>query len=164
MQIISKFICKASDVADQCAVFLTVILLALLTAIITAQIISREFFTALSWSEEASRYLLVWLTIIGATCVQKRSGHISVTVIHDIVPKNVRDVLQVSAQLLCIIVFVVMSYFGITYMGMMGEQLSPAMRIPMRYIYLVIPFGGVILILHSFSWLMKFFEKNEDKK
>ena len=42
----------------------------LLMVIITgAQIVCRIFFKSLQWSEEATRYLLIWCSMLGAGCV-----------------------------------------------------------------------------------------------
>ena len=150
---IVKCVQKASDVVDKYTTVVTVMLLGGMTIITTAQIIFRVFFTALIWSEELARYMLVWLTFFGAGCVHKRAGHIAVNFLQELLPFNMRKVFQVVAQLLCITVFGIMIYYGFWYMQLMGNQLSAAMRIPMRYMYTAIPVGGIILLLHSLSRL-----------
>jgi TRAP-type C4-dicarboxylate transport system permease small subunit len=45
-----------------------------------AQIVCRVAFTALDWSEELTRYLMVWAIFLGVSCMYKRMGHISVMV------------------------------------------------------------------------------------
>ena len=74
-----KFFNRASDALDRIMCILTFVSLSLLTIIITAQIISRVFFTALHWSEELSRYLLVFTSFAGASLAYKRGNHIAVT-------------------------------------------------------------------------------------
>lgn len=150
----------ASTTVDKIATAATVLLLGSMIVITSMQIIFRFFFTALSWSEEAARYLLVWLTFIGAGCVHKRLGHIAVTSALNLVPPEPRRVLRVVSHLLCMLVFAVMVYYGVLYIRITGAQLSPAMRIPMGYIYLIIPIGGVVLLLHSLSHLTE--KRGED--
>jgi len=129
-----------------------------------AQIMGRVLFTALSWSEELARYLLVWLTFIGAGCVHKRAGHISITILQDLVTKKARNVLLLCAHLLCITVFLAAIYYGFSYMKIMGSQLSAAMRIPMRYMYSAIPLGCFVLMLHSIAQIVKIFAPKEAEK
>ena len=46
--------------------FLIVLMIGAMVIITTAQIICRIWFTALSWSEEVTRFLLIWATFLGS--------------------------------------------------------------------------------------------------
>lgn len=146
---------KLSDWLDSACGIICVVCLTAMVLVTGAQIICRLFFEALVWSEEVSRYLLVWSTFIGASCVYKRMGHINVTVIRDLFPKQVRVTLQVLVHLLCGAFFILAVYKGYEYMdGRMGRQLSAALRVPMKYFYSVIPLGFGIMFLHVVDLLL----------
>ena len=51
------------------------VMLLLMVIITGAQIVCRIFFKSLQWSEEATRYLLIWCSMLGAGCVYKHGGH-----------------------------------------------------------------------------------------
>lgn len=87
---------KLSDVLDTICSYIIVVMLGAMVVITGAQIVCRMAFTALSWSEEATRYLLVWSSFLGASCVYKHSGHISITFIQDMVPGGVKQSLKTS--------------------------------------------------------------------
>lgn len=125
------------------------LMLGAMVVITGAQIVCRIFFTSLAWSEEATRYLLIWSTLLGAGCVYKHSGHISITILNDLLPAKAKDVLQVIVHALCMFLFALIVAYGIQYFGKQGKQLSPAMRLPMRYIYTCIPLGSGIMIVHA---------------
>ena len=59
---------KISDALDKIAEAVIVIMLGAMVLITGAQIVCRVFFTALAWSQEATRYLLIWSTLFGAGC------------------------------------------------------------------------------------------------
>lgn len=42
-----------------------------------------------------------------------------------------------------------MVYFGAVYAMKQSRQLSPAMRIPMSYLYASIPAGGLMMLWHA---------------
>lgn len=119
-----------------------------------AQIVCRLWFTALSWSEELTRYLLVWSTFLGASCVYRRAGHINVTVIQSLFPKLGRQTLQTLCHVLCGIFFTLAVLYGIDYMGMQSRQLSAALRIPMSWVYLAIPVGCGLMLIHVLDHLL----------
>lgn len=50
---------KLSDILDKIAEIIIVAMLGAMVIITGAQIVCRIFFTALAWSQEATRYLLI---------------------------------------------------------------------------------------------------------
>ena len=146
---------KFSDTVCKISEYIIMVMLAVMVVITGAQIVCRVFFTALVWSEEATRFLLCWSTFIGAACVYKHAGHIKVTVLQDHLPGKVRDYCRILVHLLCCILFVIMIFVGFKYCGKMKKQLSPAMRIPMGYVYLCIPIGGILMLIHALDAILQ---------
>lgn len=158
---IAKAVKKASDSIDKISCWLVVLAMGGMVFFTSIQIIARVFFKALSWSEEVTRYLLVWSTFIGAGCVYKRGGHINVTFIQDLFKGSSKKFVQMFVHLLCAAFFAIAVYFGIKYMGRQGSQLSAALRIPMNLMYMAIPIGCAIMLLHSINALFEVFSKEE---
>jgi len=149
--VVVRGIHKLSDILDKIAEVVIVFMLGAMVLITGAQIVCRIFFTALSWSQEATRYLLIWSTLFGAGCVYKHGGHISISVLGDALPEKAKNILQIVIHLLCMILFALVVFYGIQYFGKQGSQLSAAMRLPMRYVYLCIPIGCGVMFFHAFD-------------
>ena len=129
------------------------------------QIICRIWFTAIVWSEELTRYLMVWATFLGAGCVYRRSGHINVTLIQALFPKSLQRLMQICCHLLCGAFFIAAVLYGIDYMGMQSRQLSAALRIPMSWVYLAIPVGCGLMAFHVVTLLLEmFFPENKPEE
>lgn len=152
---------KFCDLVDKVCSAIVVAMLAGMVLTTSLQIICRVFFSALSWSEEVTRYLLVWSTFIGAGCVYKRGGHISVTVIQDMLPKSLQKAMRVLVHVLCAVFFAFALYYGFKYIGKQGTQLSAALRIPMRYMYMSIPVGCSVMLLHAVNGVIQIFAERE---
>ncbi len=131
--------------------------------IITAQIIFRVFFTALSWTEELSRYLLVWATFIGSTVAYRKGAHIAVTFGLDLLPDTLRRITQTVSALLIACFFAVTIYYSIALFNMQVFQVSPAIGIKMRYVYLIIPICFSVMSVHLLCQLTKIWIKVERK-
>lgn len=139
---------KVSGALDKgCSAF-CIAALAAMVLITGLQIVCRLFLTALAWSEELCRYLLIWSTFIGAGIVYKAGGHISVTLLHGFLPPLAGKSLKVLIHVICGAFCAVAIVYGFQYMGMQGGQLSAALRIPMKYMYLCIPLGFSIMEVH----------------
>lgn len=160
---IAKAVKNASDSIDKICCWIVIATMGGMVLFTSIQIIARVFFQALSWSEEATRYLLVWSTFIGAGCVYKRKGHINVTFIQDLFKGDSKKLVQILVNMLCAAFFAIAVYFGIKYMGKQGSQLSAALRIPMRLMYMAIPVGCGIMLLHAVSEMLDLIEKKEVK-
>ena len=162
--LIANTIHKISDFLDKVCSKLIIVILAIMVATTSLQIISRVFFSALSWSEELTRYLLVYLTFLGASSVYKKKGHISVLALQQLLPPVFQKVVSILVIVLSGVFFSMATFYGLKYMGLQGSQLSAALRIPMKYIYMSIPVGFSIMILHSIDSIIKIvIEKEGDK-
>ena len=146
---------KISDWLNKICMAISVSLLAAMVVVTTIQIICRVFFTALSWSEELARYILVWFTMIGAGCVYKSGGHISITALQDILPEGPRKYSDALVHAFCLLFFTVIFIYGVKYMGMLGTQKSASIPIQMKYIYLSIPLGSGIMAFHALTGIVK---------
>ena len=114
----------------------------------TLQVITRVFFTALSWSEEITSFLLIYASLVGAAVAFKRGSHIAVTFIVQRLPAGSQKALAVLVHLFGIAFFAVIAFYGIVLMKAESHQTSPAMMIPMLWVYLIFPVLGGVIILH----------------
>ncbi|BBI71452.2 hypothetical protein HAALTHF_13110n [Vreelandella aquamarina] len=62
--------------------------MAALIGVITLQIVSRVFFSAVGWTEEVARFLLVWITFLAGTLAFQRGRHIAVSFAVDALPSR----------------------------------------------------------------------------
>ena len=137
--ILKKILSPVSDALDRVCSVLIVVMLGLMVVITTAQIVCRTFFTSLSWSDEVTRYLLIWSTFLGATCVYRHGGNIAITFIQDMVPKKLGSVMRIAVHAICC---------ALKYCGKLVKT-ATALPIQMKYIYLCIPISMGVLMLHA---------------
>ena len=148
---VNRFITKLSNTIDRAMVGMVFLIVAAMVIVTTLQVVFRVAFNALTWSEELSRYLLVWGTFFGATLAYKRGNHIAVTFIIDFFPTRLRVWFNVFTYLLSLAFFVIVAQQGLNMITMQVFQVSPALQMPMRYVYWSIPLSCVIMILHTFA-------------
>ena len=146
--VLKKILTPVSNALDKLCSVLIVIMLGLMVLITGAQIICRTWFTALTWSDEVTRYLLIWSTFLGASVVYRHSGHISVTIVQDAVPPRLSKILRVAVHAICFVLFTVLLYFSWTYCMKLNKT-ATTLPIKMKYIYLCVPISMVILMVHS---------------
>lgn len=150
---VTAFLRRLSDLADWVMCRLVFLALSALTLTITVQIISRIFFDALPWSEELSRYLLVFCTFGGASLAYKRGNHIAVTFVAGLARGRLRALAAALVQLLCLAFFGLAIRSSTQLIANQIFQVSPALGLPMRTVYLSLPVGFGAMALHALAEL-----------
>ena len=151
--LIKKILTPVSDVLDKVCSVAIVIMLGLMVIITGAQIVCRTWFTALSWSDEVTRYLLIWSTFFGATCVYRHGGNISITFVQNAFPEKVAKVLRSLVHAICLVLFAVLFYYGCMYTGKLTKT-ATALPIKMKYVFVCIPISMIIMMYHAFVMML----------
>lgn len=110
---------------------------------------------SLFWSEELARYLLVWLTFLGASAAYFRGAHPGVDVFVNRMGQSRRRAVALLTHLVSIGLFLVMIVYGCRFAYFVRMQTSPALQVPKWIILLVIPVSGVIFLIHGLGFLVK---------
>lgn len=137
-------------IADNFEGYCCAVMLAVMSVVVFLQVIFRFVIKAsLPWSEELSRYLLVYITYFGCAYGIKTGAHLGVEAFVLILPKTVQKAINVLVQIGGLVVCVLILKFGadIVFSQMQSGQLSPAMRLPMWTIYSAIPIGMAFCVI-----------------
>ena len=122
-------------------------LMSCLTVVLGIQVFMRYVMSAsLSWSEELSRYMFVWLVYIGVSYGSKVMRHIKIDAGLYLFPKGIRRHVVIVGDLIFFVFALIIVYYswGLVVRQYMFNQLSPAMQIPMWIVYAA-PFVGFSL-------------------
>jgi TRAP-type C4-dicarboxylate transport system permease small subunit len=127
---------------------LVIALLAAMAVMVFANVALR-FLTdhSILWTEEASRYAMVWLTFIGAGPVLRYGAHIGIDTLERALPRQAWIVRATIFALLAIF-FAVMIVVGIRYSILTWAQTTPVLEIPIGAVYLAMPIGFALMLVH----------------
>jgi TRAP-type C4-dicarboxylate transport system permease small subunit len=126
---------------------------ALLQVIVRLVLDSVGFNLSVPWSEELSRYFMIWLIFLGAAYACRRAQLIALTVVVENIPTPMRRIANVTAALVCIAFYALLIYVGLTAFRAGYIEMSPVLQFPKAYIYAAMPIGGVIMILNTLAFL-----------
>lgn len=112
-----------------------------LVVTILLQIIFRYFIgDSLSWAEEASRMMFVWLIYIGGIMTVRQGANITFDLFLESLPHRFWLPAYVAVNVFVCAFLIVVTWIGIeATLGM--RQLTPILRVPVRVVYLAIPIG-----------------------
>lgn len=140
------------------------LLLILVTALNLTQVGGRYLFnTGFPWTEEAMRYSMIWLMMLGSVACIFRLEHMGIEALDALfgeenTPK-VRSALYTVAAIFCVFVLI----YGWPLALRNARQLAPASQVPMIYPYLALPVGAFLMLVQiALSWLSGF-ERDADE-
>ena len=116
---------------------------AILVVPVSLQIISRytHLIPSYIWTEELSRFLFIWMVMLGAMIGIREHSHFEVDVWPDLGPRQAALLRIISA--LCVLVFaLVFVWWGIQFVRFGWDQLSELAELPMPWIFLAWPLAG----------------------
>ena len=101
-----------------------------------------------SWSEEVPRYLLVWISYLGAALAVKYKEHISLDFFFNLMPVRARQVGHLILNVLIGAVGVIMLVFGVGLVRQFGDDLMESIAVKNFWLYLAMPVSGGLMVLY----------------
>ena len=121
---------------------------AILIVPVTLQVISR--YTALIpswiWTEELSRFLFIWMIMLGAMIAVREGTHFVVDVLPQLRPRT-NAIVNIVCALFVLVFALVFIVWGIQFVRFGWDQHSELAELPMVYIFIAWPVAG-------FTWAL----------
>ena len=139
---------KLIDAYCRLLTWLMVASVAILVVPVTLQIISR--YTALIpsyiWTEELSRFLFIWMVMLGAMIGIKEGTHFEVDVWPEL-GRRANAMLKIVSNLFVLLFALVFVYWGIRFVEFGWYQESELAELPMPFIFVAWPLAGVTWLI-----------------
>ena len=96
----------------------------------------------LPWTDELARFFLIWGTLLSAVIATKRREHFSLMLFTEFIGKP--GATAIDAVVIAALGIVV--WYGIGLTTIANIQMSPALGIPMSWIYVSVPISATLMI------------------
>jgi len=127
-----------------------------MTVTVAVQVFFRYVLNhSLFWSEELARYLLVWLTFLGASAAYYRKAHPGIDILLGKMPASLQKTAALCVHMASFTLFGVMIFFGFRFAYFVRLQISPALYLPKWIIFSIIPISGLILLIHGLVFVKR---------
>ncbi|GAB56631.1 hypothetical protein GPUN_2516 [Glaciecola punicea ACAM 611] len=124
--------------------------LTMLVFVVLWQVFSRYVLQSPSTAtDEVARFLLMWLTLLGAAWVVGQRGHLAIDLLSgNLSTKNVVTLQRLLIVLMAIFTMAVLIIGGISlvHVTLTLAQTSTVLQLPMGYVYLALPVSGVFMV------------------
>lgn len=144
---------------DTALFWLLVMLMALMTLNVLWQVASRYLLQSpSSFTDELARYLLMWVGLLGASYVSGKKMHMAIDLLPASLHGKKEKMLNAFINLVvAVFALLVMVWGGIrlVYITLSLEQLSPALNIPLGYVYFSLPLSGLLIVYYSLDNMLE---------
>jgi len=129
----------AEDVA--CYVLLVALVITTSLQVFTRYVINAPF----TWTEELAKMLFIWITFLGSAIIAKRSAHISIDFVTQLLPSSPRRLVLAVGQTISVAVLLILGIKGVRLLQITGASESPALSVPWVYVYAAFPLGMFLM-------------------
>jgi len=143
-----KPLLRLATALEAAAIVLAAAALGVFTVVVIAEVIARYGLDApIIWSNEVATYLFIYAVFFGGSVAVKRGELMDVRLISDHCPRRIQWLMKLGTHL----VLLGFSAVGVVYACVLivtsvrTGTISPALEIPMLYVYLPIPVGFALM-------------------
>ena len=104
------------------------------------------------FTDEIAGFLLIWVSLFGAAYVSGKNQHLAINILANKLHGQKRKILQVAIHTIIVLFAVFVFLIGgtwLVYTRFHLGQISPALELPLGYVYLVLPLSGLFILYYS---------------
>ena len=106
------------------------------------------------WSEELARFLLVWLSLLGASVAYYRRMHVGIDIVFKRLAPPLQRAAEVATHLAALVLFAVMVVYGCQFGYFVRAQITPALNLPKWTVFVAIPASGAVMAFYAITFLV----------
>ena len=136
--------------------YLIIAIVAVLAAILISAVFYRYALNdAFAWSEEGSKYLMVWLTFLGAPIALRHAAHINIDLLVKLFPPRGRQAFYLVIHLIIIATMGILLWKGWAFAELGARQVASSFTMSMVWMYVAVPIGSALTCLVAVEHVLK---------
>lgn len=140
---------RFNDLFARIAKYISLVLIAVMTLSVLVQVFFRfGLNSALSWTEEASIYMMIWMAFLVAPFAYRSGANVSIEIIRDLFKGRAKWLLQIvlTAIVLYLLIILFDKSIAHTANGLRSNAKSIPMKMIWVYVAMPIGIGGMIVV------------------
>ena len=127
---------------------IVVVLFVIMLTAVLAQVAGRYFFNfAIAQAAEIATFSQIWLVLLGAGVALARGQHVAIDVLPSQLPLPLARLALIAIAAVSAAFLAVLAYGALPLIKLGQFQTSPALQMPMKYMYACLPVGAIYMML-----------------
>ena len=144
-----KIIHDIDKVINKILRFIVIIMLSVMSVVVFAQVLFRIVHMSIPWSEELSKYLLIWSTFLGAAICIRKGSLVGLEFLKNSMSEEKQKILQTILNLIVCAMLLFLINVGFWAVRRVWFQITPVLKLSMGLMYAAIPIGSVFMLINQ---------------
>lgn len=144
-----KIIHDIDKVINKILWFIVIIMLSVMSVVVFAQVLFRIVHLSIPWSEELSKYLLIWSTFLGAAICIRKGSLVGLEFLKNSMSEEKQKILQTILNLIVCAMLLFLINVGFWAVRRVWFQITPVLKLSMGLMYAAIPIGSVFMLINQ---------------
>jgi TRAP-type transport system small permease protein len=134
---------------DRAAASIACALVVALLGCVTLGVVTRAFGAPLIWTDEGSRFLMVWLAVFGWLLASRKRIHVRIRYFQELLPAAWQHGLEVAFQLALVVLGALIAGFGVALVARNRDLEATSLPISMAWMYVPMVLAGLVTLLQG---------------
>ncbi|MEN8225402.1 MAG: TRAP transporter small permease [Bacteroidota bacterium] len=152
---------KHRKVIDKILEIFLISILSILVLDVVWQVASRYLLANPSkFTDEIAGFLLIWVSLFGAAYVSGKNQHLAINILASKLHGKKRKILRIGIHAVIVLFVIFVFIIGgtwLVYTRFHLGQISPALELPLGYVYMVLPLSGCFILYYAVDNTVKEF-------
>lgn len=156
--VLVKTYSKILDFIEKIVKAILFVALAVICVVAFVEVFRRYIFNkSFMWADELNRYLLIWITFLGASVLFRKRRLVHFDFGHDKLPPKVLAVITLIAHCIAfaMLVYLAVRAYRFAFSPILIKQHSITIGISMSLVYAVVPISFTLMILYGIEQFPK---------
>lgn len=144
-----KIIHDIDKVINKILRFIVIIMLSVMSVVVFAQVLFRIVHLSIPWSEELSKYLLIWSTFLGAAICIRKGSLVGLEFLKNSMSEEKQKILQTILNLIVCAMLLFLINVGFWAVRRVWFQITPVLKLSTGLMYAAIPIGSVFMLINQ---------------
>ena len=140
---------------DKVAALVCCALLSALLGCVSLGVLTRTLGEPLIWTDELSRFLMVWLAVFGWVAASRKRIHVRIRFFQDLLPKRGHKATELAIQSVMTLFGVLITGYSVGLIGKNHDLQATSMPISMSWMYVPMLLAGAITTLQGASEVLE---------
>jgi len=134
---------------DRAATVVACALLAALLVCVILGVVTRALGAPLIWTDELSRFLMVWIAVFGWVLASRKRIHVRIRYFQDLLPARAHGGVEFGIQLALTLFGVLITWYSVGLVGKNHDLEATSMPVSMAWMYVPMVLAGIVTTLQG---------------
>jgi TRAP-type C4-dicarboxylate transport system permease small subunit len=136
-------------IADRAAAMIAAAIVVALLACVSLGVITRALGDPLIWTDELSRFLMVWLAAFGWIVASRRRIHVRIRYFQDRLPPRLHRAVEIAIQVAMIVFGALVLVYGVRLVMRNVDLEATSLPVSMAWVYAPLVLAGAVTALQG---------------